>query len=94
MSDQRRPRLRAWHSDELAFTDAAEMQKASSASDVLAEKFWAELFGRHPGVQLLTISDMAARWILNHPPEFRLRAENAMIEAIVGLARLDASHGK
>jgi hypothetical protein len=87
-----KPKLRAWHSDELAFTDSVEAMKAVSTSDAMAEKFWGELFGRHPGVQLLTISDMAARWINNHPPELRDNAKQAMSEAIAGLTAIDQKY--
>lgn len=79
-------------SNELAFANPEAMQRAVKASDVLAEEFWGKLFGRHPGVQLLTISDMAARWIMNHPPETRSNAEKAIISSIVALTEIDQRH--
>jgi hypothetical protein len=66
-----------------------EMMKASNISDELALKFWSELFGRHPGIQLLTIADMGARWINSHPKEYRENAMNAIIQAMLGLATID-----
>jgi hypothetical protein len=80
-------KFRAWYADELAFKDVDELMEAARMSDDLADELWTRLFGRHPGVQLLTIADMAARWIQHHEAADREHAIEVMIKSLVMLAK-------
>lgn len=78
---------RAWTPEELVSfaKDPAAMVKLS---DELAFKINKILFGRHPGVQLMTIADLAARWVQGHTEEYREKALAEMKSAIEDLSKV------
>lgn len=79
--------VRSWSPEELVnfARDPAAMVKLS---DELALKINKILFGRHPGVQLMTIADLAARWVQGHPEVYRQRALEEMKSAIDDLSKV------
>jgi hypothetical protein len=78
--------VRSWTAEEMiSFArDPAAMVKLS---DELALKIGKILFGRHPGVQLMTIADLGARWVQGHTEEYRQKALDEMKQAIEDLSK-------
>lgn len=79
--------VRAWTAEEI-LSFANDPMGMVKLSDELALKISGIMFGRHPGVQLLTIADIAARWVNGHEPGYRQRALNEIKQAISELAKL------
>jgi len=83
---EKRDYMRAWTPEEIL--KPIDFWEQVKLSDKLADQVRALMFGRHPGVQLLTIADLAAIWVQNHPVEMRSNALAQMIAAIRDLAKI------